>query len=70
MPEWAQTTKPLQKHAFSNILKVSQPKKDNFYIKHSDMFHTSAQKIDCGDPFELPHRGGSNEFPQSVFDQK
>ena len=36
-------------------------------IKNSDIFHTSAQNIDCGYSLELPRRGGSNEYPQSMF---
>ena len=27
----------------------------------------SAQNIDCGYSLEPPHRGGSNEYPQSMF---
>ena len=38
----------LWKHAYSNILKTLQPKKGNFPIKNSDIFHISAQNIDCG----------------------
>ena len=38
----------LRKHAYSNILKILQPKKKNFQIKMSDIFHISAQNIDCG----------------------
>ena len=30
-------------------------------------FHISAQNIDCGYSLEPPRRGGSNEYPQSVF---
>ena len=26
-----------------------------------------AQNIDCGYSLEPPHRGGSNEYPQSMF---
>ena len=26
-----------------------------------------AQNIDCGCTLEPPHRGGSNEYPQSMF---
>ena len=33
----------LQKHAYSNILKILQPKKENFQIKNSDIFHISSQ---------------------------
>ena len=39
----------------------------NFQIKKSDIFHISAQNIDCGYSLELPHRGSSNEYPQSMF---
>ena len=34
----------LRKHAYSNILKISSPKTENFPIKTSDIFYTSAQK--------------------------
>ena len=37
----------LRKHAYSNILKI-HTKNENFQIKNSDMFHISAQNIDCG----------------------
>ena len=42
-------------------------KKENFQIKNSDIFHISAQNINCGYPLEPPRRGGSNEYPQSMF---
>ena len=35
----------LLKHAYSNILKISEPKKENFQMKNSDFFHISAQNI-------------------------
>ena len=35
--------------------------------KKSDIFHISAQNIDCGYSLEPPRRGGSNEYPQSMF---
>ena len=57
----------LRKHAYSNILKILQPKKENFQIKNSDIFHTSAQNIDCGYSLEPPRWGGSNENPQSMI---
>ena len=31
------------------------------------IFHISAQNIDCGYSLEPPRRGGSNEYPQSMF---
>ena len=58
---------PLRKHAYSNILKILWPKIENFQIKNSDIFHISAQNIDCGYSLEPPRRGGSNECPQSMF---
>ena len=36
--------------------------KKNWYF-----FHISAQNIDCGYSLEPPRRGGSNEYPQSMF---
>ena len=35
----------LRKHTYSNILKISSPKTENFPIKTSDIFHISAQNI-------------------------
>ena len=58
---------PLRKHAYSNILKILPPKTENFRIKNSDVFHVSAQNIDCRYSLESPWRGGSNEYPQSMF---
>ena len=62
----------LRKHAYSNtcILKILQPKKENFQIKNSDIFHISAHNIDCGYSLEPPRRGGSNEYPQTIFFSK
>ena len=37
-------------------------KKGTFPEKKSDIFQISAQSIDCG-----PRRGGSKEYPQSMF---
>ena len=40
----------------------------NFFSdKKSDIFYISAQNIDCGYSLEPPRRGGSNEYPQSMF---
>ena len=38
-----------------------------FSDKNSDNFHISAQNIDCGYSLEPPRRGGSDEYPQSIF---
>ena len=42
-------------------------KTENFQIKISDIFHISAQNINFGYSLEPPRRGGSNEYPQSMF---
>ena len=42
-------------------------KNENFQKKKFDIFHISAQNIDCGYSLEPPRRGGSNEYPQSMF---
>ena len=36
-------------------------------MKNSDIFHISAKNIDCGYSLEPPRRGGSNEYPHSLF---
>ena len=56
-PNWlklaslAQNT--LQKHAYSNILKILQAKKENYQMINSDIFHIYAEDIDCGYSLEL-----------------
>ena len=47
-----------------NILVV---KNENFHWKIFDIFLIFAQNIDCGYRLEPPRRGGSNEYPQSMF---
>ena len=42
-------------------------KKWKFSDNNSDIFHISVQNIDCGYSLEPPRRGGSNEYPQSMF---
>ena len=38
-----------------------------FSDKNSDIFHISAQNINCGYSLEPPRRGGSNKYPHSMF---
>ena len=38
-----------------------------FSGKKNDIFLIFAQNIDCGYTLEPPRRGGSNEYPQSMF---
>ena len=47
--------------------KFYQQKMIFFLDKNSDIFHISAQNIDCGYSLEPPRRGGSNEYQQSMF---
>ena len=42
-------------------------KKGKFSDKKFWYFHIYAQNIDCGYSLEPPRRGGSNEYPQSMF---
>ena len=56
----------LRKHAYSNIQDISPPKADEISDK-TNIFHISAQNIDCRYSLEPPRRGGSNEYPQSMF---
>ena len=53
-----------------NKKKKKKKKNENFHVKNSDIFHISAQNIDCGYSLEPPHRGGSNEYPNLCFEQK
>ena len=57
----------LRKHAYPNILKILQQKKESFQIKKNpDIFHIPAQNIDFGYSLEQPRRGSSNEDLQSI----
>ena len=47
--------------------KILPPKNENFQIKFFYIFHISVQNIDCGYSLEPPHRGGSNEYQESMF---
>ena len=58
----------LREHAYSNILKILSPKNESFQMeKNANIFHISAENIDCGYSLEPPRRGGSNEYPHSMF---
>ena len=50
---------------YTEIFKVV--KNENFHPKVFDIFLIFAQNIDCGYTLEPPRRGGSNEYPQSMF---
>ena len=47
--------------------KIYQQKYENFQIKILIFFLCLLKNIDCEYSLELPRRGGSNEYPQSMF---
>ena len=49
------------------MLNILPPKKIS--DKNSDIFHISAQNIDCEYSLEPPRRGGSNEYDNLCFEQ-
>ena len=53
----------LRKHAHVLKLKNFENFRKNFFY----IFLIFAQNIDCGYTLEPPRRGGSNEYPQSMF---
>ena len=60
------TIQPLSHHHYENTpiqiyWKFHHQKSENFQIKNSNIFHISAENIDCGYSLEPPRRGGSNE---------
>ena len=61
----------LRKRAYSNILKTSPLKTEKKKSdKNSNSFRISAENIDCRYSLEPPRRGGSNEYPQSMFSEE
>ena len=56
----------ITKTCLYKYIEISPPKTESSQI-NSDINHISAQNIDCGYSLEPPHRGGSNEYPQSMF---
>ena len=64
MPVFADITKT---RLFKYIENFTTKKRENFQIRHSYIFHISAQNIECGYSLELLQRGGSNEYPPSMF---
>ena len=56
-----------KKCLFKYTEKLITEKLKNFRQNIQIFFHISAQNIDCGYSLEPPRRGGSNEYPQSMF---
>ena len=57
----------LRKHIYSNILKILQPKTGKFSDKKFKYFSYFCSKHRLWYSLELPRRGGSNKYPQSMF---
>ena len=57
----------LRKHAHAIYRKFFGCKNEKFYWKNFEIFLIFAQNIDHGYTLEPPRRGGSNEYPQSMF---
>ena len=64
---------PLETNITKTRLYNIDPLEPHFYIVKLGftgvyiIFLISAQNIDCGYSLEPPRRGGSNEYPQSMF---
>ena len=52
---------------FKYIENFTTQKREDFQLKNANMFLISAQNIDCWYSLEPARRGGSNEYPQSMF---
>ena len=64
-------TLSFRKHTYSNKLKNLPPKNETFQIKTSGIFHAcSKHRLWVLDRTASPIPGGSNEYPQSVSEQK
>ena len=60
-------TKSITKTRLFKYIENFTSKNWNISDKNSDIFHISAQNKECGYSLEPPRRGGSNEYPQSMF---
>ena len=57
----------------TNLLKYTENftnEKRKFSDRNFDIYHISAQNIDCRYSLESPRQGGSNEYPQSMFSSR
>ena len=58
---------PITKTRLFKYIENFTTRNKKFSDKNSDSFHISTQNIDCGYLLKPPSRGGSNEYPQSMF---
>ena len=52
------------------MFKRTTTEKLKVFDKNSGIFHISAQNIDCSYLLEPSRRGGSNKYPQCIFEEK
>ena len=57
----------IETHSSNTLRKFHHPNWKFSDKKLWFFFQISAQNIDCGYSLEPPRRGGSNEYPQSMF---
>ena len=57
----------ITKTSLFKYIETVTSKNRKFSDKNSNIFHISTQNIGCGYSLEPPRRGGSNEYPQSMF---
>ena len=68
-----QTVSKKNKNITKTTYIMFDPLKPHFYIEKQGftgvyiIFLFLLKNIDCGYSLELPHQGGSNEYPQSMF---
>ena len=71
MKSYRKGTSALRKHADAKLQRFFfSHKNENISGKVMIFPFFSAQNIGCGYTLEPPHRGGSNEYPQSMFRTK
>ena len=67
---WVPNNVFITKTHLSKYIENLTTKKWKFSDKKFWFFHICAQIIDCGYSLELPQRGSSNRYPQSMFFSK
>ena len=68
-PSWRYGRKSITKTRLFKYIEIFTSKNWTFSDKKKTLifFYISDQNIDCGYSLEPPRRGGSNEYPQSMF---
>ena len=64
--KWCNPEKAHYENTLIQIYRKVRLQKLKIFRQETDLFHISAQNIDCGYLLEPPRRGGSNEYPQSM----